>query len=166
MGGNKWLHRNDCDWNTPSYVWDKIIPHIPKGKTVWCPFYNDGYAGEYLNKKEIDVIHNKEDFWETHYDDVVVCDNPPYKVQGIIKVKGKIMERLIELNTPFMLLLPSTTIQTKYFKNLCDKYGKFQLIVPREKYDYEKFEGQRTKCLFYTLWVCWNIGLKDDFIVI
>lgn len=163
MPHTKWT--DDNNWNTPIYVWEKIIPFIPKEKTIWLPFYNDGYAGKYLQNKGFDVIHKNEDFWETNYGDIV-CDNPPYKIRGIVKLKLKIMERLIELNKPFCLLFPSTSIQTKYFKELCDKHGKFQLLIPREKYDFEKEEGVKTRCLFYTLWICWNMNFAKDYTII
>jgi hypothetical protein len=153
------------DWNTTPYIWDKIIPYMPKNKMIWCPFYNDGYCKNYLEEKGFNVIHNDEDFWEVkpHYENVVVVDNPPYKTDKI-KLKESIMLRFIENNTPFMLLLPSTTIQTKYFKEMSDKYGKFQLIIPKEKYNFEKVMGEKTKCLFYTLWICWNMDLAKDVI--
>tara|TARA_R110000796_G_C14531602_1_gene431929 strand:+ start:1289 stop:1780 length:492 start_codon:yes stop_codon:yes gene_type:complete len=163
MPHTKWT--DDNNWNTPSYVWDKIIPFIPKEKTIWLPFYNDGYSGKYLTEKGFNIIHNDNDFWESNEGECCI-DNPPYKIKGIVKLKLKIMERLISLNKPFCLLLPSTSLQTKYFKELSDRVGGFQLIIPREKYDYEKVEGVRTKCLFYTLWICWNMNLPKDYILI
>jgi len=163
VNGN-WKHTEDNDWNTPKMVWDKIIPFMDKEKVYWLPFYNDGYAGKYLTEKGFKVIHRNEDFWNNMYDDVVVVDNPPYKVKGIVKIKKKIMERLIKNNIPFMLLYPTTTIQTAYFKDLQD--GKFQLLIPQEKYNYEKYEGDNSRCLFYTLWICWNMKLKNDMIII
>jgi hypothetical protein len=161
-----WKHSTDQDWNTPSMVWEKIIPHIPPDKQIWCPFYNDGYCKVYLEKQGINVIHNDEDFWNTMYDDVIVVDNPPYKLPHIIKSKREIMLRLIRSDTPFMLLFPTTTIQTAYFKDLKDRYGHFQLCVPSQKYNFEKYEGDKSKCLFYTLWICWKMNLPNDFNVI
>ena len=96
--------------------------------------------------------------------DVVVIDNPPYRTKSIVKLKYKIMLRLLENKIPFMLLFPSTTIQTQYFKKLVDEYGKFQIICPNEKYDFVKRDGSGGKCLFYTLWICWNMDLPKDFI--
>ena len=163
MPHTKWT--DDNNWNTPAYVWDKIIPYIPKDKKIWLPFFFEGYSGKYLTEKGFNVIHKEEDFWESNEGDIVV-DNPPYKIKGIVKIKLKIMERLISLNKPFCLLLPSTSLQTKYFKELSDKHGGFQLIIPREKYDYEKIVGVRTRCLFYTLWICWNMNFEKDYIII
>lgn len=155
---------SDNDWNTTPYIWDKLMPHIPKDRDIWCPFYNDGTSGEYLAKQNLNVIHQPEDFWETMYDDVVVVDNPPYRIPSIVKLKYKIMLRLCEAKIPFMLLFPSTTIQTHYFKKLEETYGKFQVIMPCEKYDFIKSDGSGGKCLFYTLWICWNMDLPKDLI--
>jgi len=156
------------DWNTPKKIWDLLLENklIPKDKKIWCPFYNDGFSGEYLASKGLNIIHKQEDFWETMYDDVVVIDNPPYKISSIVKLKYKIMLRLIENKKPFMLLFPSTTIQTKYFKKLVDEYGNFQVVIPKEKYDFVKSDGTGGKCLFYTLWICWNMKLPNDFNII
>ena len=153
----------DNNWNTPSGVWNKVIEFIPKDKTVWMPFYNDGYAGEYLRGKGFNIIHENVDFFESDKGDIVI-DNPPYKDKNIVKIKDKIMKRLIELDKPFMLLLPSTTIQTQYFDSLHNEH--FQLLIPREKYNFEKFVGDKTKCPFYTLWVCYKMGFERDYYII
>ena len=155
------------DWNTPKKIWDLLLENklIPKDKKIWCPFYNDGFSGEYLASKGLNIIHKQEDFWETMYDDVVVIDNPPYKINSIVKLKYKIMLRLIENKKPFMLLFPASTIQTAFFLRLYEK-GGFQLIVPSEKYDFERYEGEKTRSMFYTVWICWNMNLSKDLIVI
>lgn len=161
---NKTIHNKTAppsDWNTPDDAWDAILPFFPKDKTVWLPFYNDGYAGDYLADKGHSVIHRDEDFWVSNHGECVI-DNPPYKVKGIVKVKLKIMERLIKLNKPFCLLMPTTTIQTKYFKELSDTHGRFQLIIPSGKIDFVNNYKQNAKCLFYTLWVCWGMGFDSD----
>ena len=152
-----------CDWNTPKKVWDIVIPFIPKEKEIWMPFYNDGYCGDVLKEKGFNVVHTNEDFWENNKGEIVV-DNPPYKVEGIVKTKEKIIKRLMELNKPFMLLVPTTTIQTKYFKNLHD--GNFQLLIPKNKYDFEKSEGVKSICPFYTLWLCWKMDFPKDYYII
>jgi hypothetical protein len=134
----RWGHTNDNDWNTPRSAWEEVFPLLDKTKRYWLPFYNDGYCGRIWEENGFDVIHQEEDFWDTMYPETIVVDNPPYKVKGIVKVKEKIMLRLCRNNIPFCLLFPTTTIHTGYFKGLEDKYGKFQLIVPSRKIDYEK----------------------------
>ena len=157
-----WKHTEDNDWNTPKPVWDKIAPLLDKDEMYWLPFFNDGYSGLCMRDNGFRTIEKDEDFWNNMYDDVVVVDNPPYKIKGIPSIKRKIMERLCDNNIPFCLLFPTTTIQTKYFKELQEKYGKFQLIIPSEKIDFEKYEGHDSRSLFYTLWVCWRMDFPDD----
>jgi hypothetical protein len=154
------------DWNTTKYIWTKLLPHIPKDKIVWCPFYNKTapMCEKYLTELGFNVIHKDEDFWENNHGDCVI-DNPPYKISGIVKLKEKIMIRLMELEKPFMLLFPASTIQTAFFLRLYEK-GGFQLIVPSEKYDFERYEGEKTRSMFYTVWICWNMNLPKDLIVI
>ena len=160
---NKRCFGVDNDWNTPKYVWDKIIPFLPKDKQIWCPFYNDGSSGKYLKEKGFNVIHNDIDFWENNCGEIII-DNPPYKSRYITKLKEKIMKRLIELDKPFMLLVPTTTIQTQYFKSLHNTH--FQLLIPQEKYNFEKEGGNQSKCPFYTLWVCYKMDFKYDYYII
>ena len=164
LGGGKNGATND--WNTTKYIWTKLAPYMPKDKVIWCPFYNRSspMCEKYLTELGFNVIHKDEDFWENNHGDCVI-DNPPYKISGIIKLKQKIMERLMELEKPFMLLFPASTIQTAFFKRLWEKSG-FQLIVPSEKYDFERFEGEKTRSMFYTVWICWNMNLPKDLIVI
>ncbi len=161
---NKMSYREgSSDWNTPAYVWDTIIPFIPREKKIWMPFYNDGYSGNYLREWSFDIIHKNEDFWNHNRGDCVV-DNPPYNCKGIVKTKEKIMKRLIELDKPFMLLMPTTTIQTQYFKNIHNEH--FQILVPKEKYNFEKSDGEATICPFYTIWVCYKMGFEKDYYII
>lgn len=166
-----WRHTNDNDWNTPKSAWKKIFPLLDKSKTYWCPFYNDGYCKSVFEEEGFDVIHDEEDFWETMHRGTVVVDNPPYRVKNykgknIPNVKDKIMRRLIYKDIPFCLLFPTTTIHTQYFKKLQDKYGGFQLVCPSEKINFEKYEGDKSKCLFYTTWICWNMNFDKDFLVV
>jgi len=162
---NQYGRTNDNNWNTPDYVWDSIKCFIPRDKVIWQPFYNDGHCGTYLEKLGFDVVHNDEDFWLHSHGDIVI-DNPPYSIKGITKTKLKIMKRLISLGKPFMLLFPSSSIQTKFFKELSDTHGGFQFIIPSYKINFEKVETKNSKCLFYTMFVCWNMNLNKDIIMI
>ena len=160
---NKSAWKEDNDWTTPKYVWDEVMEYIPRDKEIWLPFYNEGASGHYLKEKGFNIVHKDENFWEVDYGDVVI-DNPPYRITGIPLTKEKIIMRLMDLNKPFMLLVPTTTLQTKYFKNLDD--GNFQVIMPSTKYNFEK-DGKIHKATpFYTLWICWKMNLKKDFIIL
>ena len=63
---------------TPKYVFEEIKEYIPRGKTIWMPFYGDGKAGQHMKELGFDVIHQPEDFWSYDRGDIVV-DNPPFE---------------------------------------------------------------------------------------
>ena len=157
----KW--KEDNDYETPSYIWDDILHLIPKDREIWCPFYCNGYCGNYLSTKGLKIIHLEEDFFDNNHGEVCI-DNPPYRSREKSLIKREIITRLKELEKPFMLLFPASTIQTRYFKNLWDK--DFQLVIPSKQYHFLK-DGKQTKnCPFYTIWVCWRMNFKNDFLMI
>ena len=90
---------------TPKYVFEEIKEYIPRGKTIWMPFYGDGKAGQYMKELGFDVIHQPEDFWSNDHGDIVV-DNPPFEK------KKEIITELIRRGKPFMLIVPCNTICT------------------------------------------------------
>ena len=151
----------NCDFMTPKYVFEEIKEYIPRGKTIWMPFYGDGKAGQYMKELGFDVIHQPEDFWSNDHGDIVV-DNPPFE-----KKKGIITE-LIRRGKPFMLIVPCSTICYNYAKIL---KKNVQLIIPRKRpkfIRYDKITGEldpewhKRSVPFDCLWVCYKINLKND----
>jgi hypothetical protein len=95
----------------------------------------------------------------------IIVSNPPYTI------KREVFTRLKQLGKPFVMLVPSTTIQTKYFKELFED-EQIQLIIPYKKNNFDKLvNGEIIKpikdnCSFYTLYITWQIGLEKDVIFI
>ena len=110
------------DYMTPKYAWENIQHYIPKDKKIWEPFYGDGKSGSYLKELGFDVIHEPVDFFENNLGDVIVS-NPPFS-----KVK-EVMKRLLVLDKQFILILPSSKINTSYFREWKDK--NIQIIIPK-----------------------------------
>lgn len=134
---------------TPLEIWKDVLPYIPKDKKVWCPFY---YKGEHKLRELIDIIHNDEDFFEVNRGDIVV-DNPPFSI------KKQVLQRLLDLDKPFIMVMPVSTICYKYFKPFKDK---IQIIVPNRRYNFYP-EGKSTPS-FDCLWYCYKVNLKQDII--
>ena len=132
---NKKRWKVDNDYETPVKVWEAVKPFLPKDKQIWLPFYCNGRAKEWFNKNDFNTIHDQDDFWHSNKGDCII-DNPPYMIKGMTLTKSKIIQRLKHINKPFMLLLPTTTLQTKYFKELFDK--DIQLLIPPGKYNFLK----------------------------
>lgn len=146
------------DYMTPKYAWENIKEYIPKNKIIWEPFYGDGKSGIYLSELGFNVIHDKEDFFKSNKGDVIVS-NPPFS-----NIK-EIMDRLLIIDKPFILILPSSKINTSYFRKWKDK--NIQIIIPRKRIHFLKIkDGKEQKlkncCNFDCFYYCYKIGLKNS----
>jgi hypothetical protein len=147
---------------TPKYAWENIKQYIPK-KKIWEAFYGDGKSGSYLQELGFDVIHEEIDFFEENRGEIIIS-NPPFS-------KSKeVLTRLKELNKPFILILPSSKINTQYVRNLFkDADDKLQIIIPRKRIQFTKIiNGQTSEqtnaCNFDCFYYCWKIDLERDII--
>ena len=147
------------DYMTPKYAWDNIKHLIPKDKIIWEAFYGDGKSGEYLTELGFEVIHQPADFFTNDLGDIIVS-NPPFS-------KSKeIMKRLLVIDKPFILLFPSSKINTSYFREW--KAKGLQIIIPRKRIHFEKLiNGEKPKdwknaCNFDCFYYCYKIELKND----
>ena len=95
------------DYMTPSYAWDNIKQYIPKDKVIWEAFYGDGISGKDLTKLGFNVIHKEVDFFENDLGDLIVS-NPPFSQSK------EVLTRMKELQKPFILIMPSSKINTQY----------------------------------------------------
>jgi len=162
------------EYYTPESAFKILQPYIQhmKGKTVWEAFgkdFNKIRSPIYIRRMGFKVIANGRDFWKQEKGDFVIS-NPPYQnVPGKKNTKERIIKRLCGICMPFCLLLPTSFIQTKSFRNLVKQYGKFQLIMPSGRIQFYTIEAgkkiTRGRCSFYTCWVCWNMGLVSDLIL-
>jgi len=99
------------DYMTPENAWINIKDFIPTDKIIWEAFYGDGKSAEYLEKLGFKVIHNQNDFFESNEGEIIVT-NPPFSK------KKEVLIRLKELDKPFILILPASTITTQYIREL------------------------------------------------
>lgn len=152
------------DYMTPKYAWENIKDYIPKDKVIWEAFYGDGTSGKYLRELGYNVIHEPIDFFENDKGDVIVS-NPPFS-------KSKeVLTRLKALNKPFIVLFPSSKINTQYVRNLFkDTKDKLQIIIPKKRIHYVKqIEGKtpenwKEACNFDCFYYCWKMNLPRDIV--
>jgi len=146
---------------TPKYAWENIAHLIPKDKVIWEAFYGDSKSGDYLKELGFNVIHEEVDFFENDLGDIIVS-NPPFS-----KVK-EIMKRLLQLDKPFILILPISKINTSYIREWKDK--GLQIIIPRKRIHFEKqIEGKtpenwKSDCNFDCFYYCYKMNLQNDII--
>lgn len=148
------------DYMTPKYAWENIKDYIPKDKQIWEAFYGDGNSGAFLKELGFNVIHEKVDFFENDLGDIIVT-NPPFS-------KSKeVLTRLKQLGKPFILILPSSKINTQYTRQLFMGDG-LQIIIPKSRIHFEKhIDGKkpddwRNACNFDCFYYCWKMDLPKD----
>ena len=150
------------DYMTPKYAWENILHLIPKNKVIWEPFYGDGTSGKYFEELGFNTIHEPIDFFENNKGDIIIS-NPPFS-------KSKeVMTRLKELDKPFIMIMPSSKINTSYMRNIFMNKG-LQIIIPRKRIHFQKLingklpENWKNACNFDCFYYCYKIGLDKDII--
>ena len=150
------------DYMTPKSAWDAIKHFVPKDKIIWEPFFGDGKSGQYLRELGYQVIHEEIDFYENNLGEIL-WSNPPYSDTK------KIMKRLAELDKPFIMLMPSSKINTSYFRENFMNKG-IQIIIPRKRIHFEKLVDGKTPdnwknaCNFDCFYYCYKLGLPKDIV--
>ena len=147
------------DYMTPKYAWKNIKDYIPKDKVIWEAFYGDGKSGEYLTELGFNVIHKEIDFFDNDLGDIIVS-NPPFS-------KSKeVLNRLKELDKPFIIILPCSKICTQYIReNFKNSETPLQIIIPRKRIQFIKNGNElQNKCNFDCFYYCYKINLPRDII--
>jgi hypothetical protein len=147
------------DYMTPKCAWENIKEYIPKDKVIWEPFYGDGTSGNHLEELGLEVIHKEIDFFENDLGDIVVS-NPPFS-------KSKeVINRLKQLDKPFILIMPSSKLNTSYIReNFKDTDKPLQIIIPRKRIQFIKNGNElQNKCNFDCFYYCYKLDLPRDII--
>jgi len=152
------------DYMTPKYAWENIKHIIPNDKVIWEAFYGDSKSGTYLEELGFNVIHEPIDFFESNLGEIIIS-NPPFS-------KSKeILTRLKELGKPFIMILPSSKINTQYFRQLfSEDETPIQIIIPRKRIHFTKLiNGEVPKdfkncCNFDCFYYTWKLNLARDII--
>ena len=150
------------DYMTPKHAWEDIKDYIPK-KKIWEAFYGDGNSGNYLKELGYDVIHESIDFFTEQPDEWdIIVSNPPFS-------KSKeVMSKMLEYDKPFIMIMPSSKINTSYFRTWKDK--GLQIIIPRKRIHFTKLvDGKvpdkwKSSCNFDCFYYCYKMDLPRDII--
>jgi hypothetical protein len=146
---------------TPKHAWEDIKQYIPKVK-IWEAFYGDGTSGNHLAELGFNVIHEERDFFlepPDEYDAIIT--NPPYSQSK------NIMNKLLEYDKPFIMIMPSSKINTSYLRSWKDK--GIQIIIPRKRIHFIKIvDGKvidkKSTCNFDCFYYCYKINLHKDIV--
>ena len=143
--------------------WEDIQQFIPES-TIWEAFMLDGLSpsARYLTELGFNVESGQEDFFtQMKRENTTVVSNCPFSL------KKEVLHHLRYIDQPFILLLPSTVLHTKYFHETFGDDKRIQLIIPSTKRHFSKFvDGKFVEtgngCSFYTFYLCWQINLEHD----
>lgn len=142
------------EYYTPKILVEAILPYIPEGKTVWCPFDTEDSEFVHCLKERNKVIHTHiwdgYDFFKyepENYD--VIVSNPPFSK------KMEVFERLYKLDKPFAMVLPLTILNyTTVGSFFLDK--DVQMLIVNKKVS---FNGGTSS--FNTSYYCHKLLPKD-----
>ena len=149
------------DFFTREDTWKQIAPFIPADKKIYMPFYSPHSNCNELLGKYIDneIVYADKDFFSYKISDGIICDNPPFSI------KQKILKKLYEDDTPFMLILPISCICYKYFR--CFTNTNIQMILFRGRPSFIKCDNEgnlrdeKKSPAFDSFVLCYKIGLEQ-----
>ncbi len=157
------------DYYTPEYAWTNISHLIPKDKVVWEACMLNSHKSkspEYLSKICQEVVFNCDmNMLETqpsNYD--MIITNIPFET----KIKKDILKKLVELNKPFIIIMNSLNIYSKYIRDIFkDNFKDLQVIIPDGKIHFEKLLDNgnleyKPNTSFYCCYVCYKMNLKNE----
>lgn len=149
------------DYYTPKWAWERVTPIIKKMgyKRVYEPMLlgSNAQSVDFLKELGFSVIGDTQ--WDFLNDKIpppqdydIILSNPPYdSVDSFPKrnnsLKYKIIKKLIELDKPFIIILNSTNLFSKWFRELFAPVAQYtNFIYPDYKIEYDKYEpGGMTK---------------------
>ena len=146
------------DYMTPKKAWADIQHLLPRDKTIWEAFYGNGQSGTFLTELGFTTVHGNYDFFTSDLGDIIVS-NPPFS-----KIK-EVLARMFELDKPFVLLMPSSKINTQYFREWKEK--GVQIVIPPKRINFDKLvngsiEMSNSGCNFDCFYYCYKMNLEKD----
>lgn len=146
---------------TPLNAVKVIIPYIPNGAVIWCPFdtKDSEFVKELSKTHKVIYSHIKDgkDFYkyepEEHWD--IIISNPPFTK------KAKIFERCLSFNKPFALVMTNTWLNDTAPKKLF-KEKELQLLMIDKRIRFIKPNGEvMGQPTFSSSYFCYNLLPKQ-----
>ena len=158
------------DYYTQKKMWEQVSHIIPKGSVIWegCMLNSKSKSMEYLTELGFETVGDKS--WDILTCDIPECDiivtNPPFKTA----LKKQILTRLVEIDKPFMIIMNTTNIFSKYMREIFgDNIKHLQLVIPEQKILFEEYcedSDTMVKCKkppsFYCSYVCYKMNIPQD----
>ena len=158
------------DFYTRKKTWEQITPFIDKDLTIYefCLLNSNEQSKKYFQELGYNVVGNKTiDFLEDNVEEEqadILVSNIPFSSD----IKKKMLKKLVELDKPFIIIMNSMNLFSKYFKEIF-KDKDIYFIYPSTKLHYDKYDKgilQPTKnnTSFYSIYVCYKVIDKNVWI--
>jgi len=153
------------EYYTRKNAWEDIQGFIPRDKVLWEAFMLNSVSSSPLYLQELGYTVEwspSEDFFKQEKRENAVCvSNCPFSL------KKEVLQHLKKIDLPFILIISSTVLNTKYFLETFGSDKRIQLIIKSSKIHFDKFvDGKKVdmkdNTSFYSLYLCWQIGLDHD----
>lgn len=153
--------KTDDEYNTPKELWENIKSFLPcKDKIVWEAFYGNGNSGNILSNLGCTIIQSDVDFFEDNENIIKSCDmiisNIPFSK------KKEILKKLKEIDKPFIIIMPASTMFTLYLRDIFD--NALQIIIPKSRMHFEKNGKVLRRTSFDSCYFCYKMNLSSDII--
>jgi len=163
------IHKSKSnEYYTPITAWDDIIHIIKNSNKKYIEPFNNidddlSIVSRNFLKKHLNIIDtgiynsntNENNFFDIDINLYDICiSNPPFSI------KQKILYHLHIHNKPFILILPTSTLNTIYFKKWFSK--DIQLIIPKKRINFNYYLDNKKSCCFDCIYFCYKIGLEKD----
>ena len=161
------IHDN---YYTKKKVLQLLTDFIDKNKIIYefCLLNSNEQSKKYLEELGYKVIGNKNiDFLEYNKEEEdadILVSNIPFSTD----IKIKILKKLVELDKPFIIIINSLSLFSKYFKEIF-KDKNIYFIFPSFKIHYDKYKNgelqkAENKTSFYSIFVTYKILNKNVWI--
>ena len=145
------------EWYTPKFIVDKCLSITDlTNKKIILPFDTEKsvFSQELLQLKP---IFNITDFLEKDYDYDLLITNPPFSL------KHKVMEKCLQDDKEFILVLPETYIFSVGFYDLLEKYRfNYKLFSPKQRVYFIDQNGNQNRPNFHTIIIYVSKELKEN----
>lgn len=158
------------DYYTTKDIWSNIAHLLPKDKILW-----EACMLNASKSKSPDIL--RELGCSVFADPTMnmLTEEPPDGFDMIVtnipfsnKIKKEVLHRLVDLDKPFLIIMNSMNMYTKYVREIFkDKFHDLQVINPYGKLQFEVLKSDGTtfvngNCSFYCIFLAYKMDLCSE----
>jgi len=150
------------DYYTPKSVWEKITHLVPKDKVIWeACMLNSTHSKSMDIWKGFGYQVKGDKTWDLVTCEVPDCDIIITNIPFETNIKKKILQRLMEIDKPFIIIMNATNTFSNYFHEIMH-LDNIQIITPKGKLHFIKDGVTEMKNpSFYSVFVAYKMNLSN-----